>query len=157
MFEVLTPAPLIQKGEVYKIDPLKIYVNCGGCNKGFIHDYKLNFEVLCPKCKKRNDPDRVQRGYRPMLIVQDPSYTESSNTVTVIPITSSSKRMDQLPGIVFINRYINLKLDGLFNFALIYQIRTVNRNSIFKEKHCGRISDSDLNEINKKLKSFFAL
>ncbi len=158
MSRILNPAPSIRKGAVYKIDPLKIYVKCKQCGNEFIHDYNVNFDIVCPNCRNHSDPDRIQRGYRPMIVIQEPSYIDSSNTVTVIPITSSSRRIDNLPGITFINRSPSLKLgEDLFYFALIYQIRTVNRNSVFKEKYCGHISESDLNQIDKKLKSFFAL
>lgn len=155
----MTPVHSFKKGDVYKINPLEILVTCNKCNYKFLHHYKIEYEIICKSCKESiNGYNHVQQGYRPVIIVQDPSYISISRTVTIVPLTTSSKRINH-PGIVIVNHHLGLKLDDtrLFSFALIYQITTVNQACFLKENYCGSISDSNLNEIDKKLKMFLAL
>lgn len=160
MSHKLNHAKIITKGDVFLVNPLEILAECRDCKTFFLHSYSVNYTIACQKCGKPISADRVQRGERPVIVIQDPSYIDATRTATAIPLTTSNQRFaDQYPGVTVINKNPNLKLpkDDLFSFALVYQIHTVNRNSLIEEKRCGKISNSDLSQIDKKIKLLFRL
>ena len=142
-------------GRIYFVDPLTPLVICPTCKHHFVAHYSAKIEKFtCDKCGSECDPDFVQRGKRPVLIVQNPAF-DFFNTISIIPITSQEKAKDKI-GALHIPKG---KPSGLNkdSWALIWQIRTINKNLFFKENYLGKVPAKKLKDIRKALKLHFLL
>lgn len=83
-------------GNIYFVDPLTPLVACPNCHHNFVAHYSAKVEKFtCTNCGNECDPDFVQRGKRPVLIVQNPAF-DFFNTMKIISAKSppkSSKRL----------------------------------------------------------------
>ena len=149
------PAKDFSRGSIYFVDPLTPLVTCPNCNHDFVAQYSAKVEKFtCDNCGNECDPDFVQRGKRPVLIIQNPAF-DFFNTITVIPITSQEKAKDKV-GAVHIPKG---KPSGLTkdSWALIWQVRTINKNLFFKENYLGKVSAQKLKELKMTLKKHLLL
>ena len=87
-----------------------------------------------------------------------PSFIETTRMVIVIPMTSSTERwIQQLPGTIAINLHSELTLKEKFPIVLVYQMRAIDVRCSLQKNFAGRILDSDLQRIDKKLKEILGL
>jgi mRNA-degrading endonuclease toxin of MazEF toxin-antitoxin module len=143
------------RGSIYFVDPLTPLVACSNCQHYFVAHYSAKVEKFtCDHCGNECDPDFVQRGKRPVLIVQNPTFV-FFNTISVIPITSQEKAKDKI-GAVHLPAG---KPSGLTkdSWALVWQIRTINKNLFFKENYLGKVSAQKLKEIKATPKKHLLL
>jgi len=143
------------KGSIYLVDPLTPLVTCTRCSKQFVAHYTAKVEkFICSNCGYKCDPNFLHRGKRPVLVIQNPSY-DFLNTITVIPITSQYKAKGKL-GAIFIPKG---KASGLNkdSWALVWQIRTLNKNVFLKENYLGKVSSRVLKQIDSNLQKHLLL
>ena len=158
MTEKLSLPSLLRRGDVYWLDPLEVFTQCPHGHE-FLHLFRVDYSAKCPKCHVEFNPtEHVQRGKRPFIVIQEPSFIETTRMVIVIPMTSSSERwIQQLPGTIAINLHSELKLKERFPTALVYQVRAIDVRCFLQENFAGRVLDSDLQRVDKKLKEILAL
>ncbi len=85
-----------------------------------------------------------QRGYRPVLVVQNDIGNKYSPTTVIIPI--SSKNKIQLPTHINLYEYNFLDYNSV---ALVEQIRVIDKTRLVK---ClGKLSDADIKKIELSL------
>ncbi len=143
------------KGSIYLVDPLTPLVTCPQCGNQFIAQYSATIEeFVCNNCGHKCDPNFLHRGKRPVLVIQNPSY-DFLNTITVIPITSQPKAKGKI-GAIFIAKGKPSGLDK-DSWALVWQVRTLNKNVFFKENYLGKVSSKVLNQINSALRKHLLL
>lgn len=66
------------QGSIYFVDPLTPFVTCPNCSHNFVARYSAKVEKFtCDNCGGECDPDFVQRGKRPVLILQNPAFKEN--------------------------------------------------------------------------------
>ena len=89
-------------------------------------------------CDLGNNNGSIQKGKRPVLVIQTNEINQFSTTVVVIPITSVLKKKDFMAHVLLGN------MEGLSksSMAMIEQIRTVNVSDL--ECYLGFISDANI-------------
>ena len=87
-----------------------------------------------------------QKGYRPVLVIQNDVGNKFSPTVIVASITSRVGIKAKLPTHYFINTEDGLQAPSII---LLEQIRTLDKRRL-KEK-IGHMTDSDMKKVNKAL------
>jgi mRNA interferase MazF len=88
----------------------------------------------------RKDDGSIQSGYRPMYIIQNNVGNRYSPTVTVLPITSKLKYINQpTHTLIVADKENGLEKDSVI---LAEQITTINKTDIVKK--VGRISDRSI-------------
>lgn len=143
------------RGSIYLVDPLTPLVTCPNCSHQFVARYSTQVErFTCEKCGNASDPDFVQRGKRPVLLAQNPAF-DFFNTASVLPITSQEKARDKV-GALHIPKGKPSGLDK-DSWALVWQIRTINKNLFFKENYLGKVSSKKQKEINAALRKHLLL
>lgn len=143
------------KGSIYLVDPLNPLVICPECGRRFVAHYRAKVEkFLCKNCGHRCDPDFVHRGKRPVILLQNPVF-EFFNTLSVVPVTSQPKARGKI-GAVFIPKG---KPSGLQkdSWALVWQIRTLNKNLFLKQNYLGKVPSDALEEIDASLRKHLLL
>lgn len=87
-----------------------------------------------------------QRGYRPVLVIQNDVGNTYSKTVIVASITTKTKKMNKTPTHCYIGRN-----GGLFknSIVLLEQLSTVDKFRL--ERYVGHLSNNSINRINKAL------
>ena len=143
------------KGSIYLVDPLRPLVTCPECGRKFVAHYRAKVEKFtCKTCGHRCDPDFVQRGERPVILLQNPGF-EFFNTCSVVPVTSQPKAKGKI-GAVFIPKG---KPSGLQrdSWALVWQIRTLNKNLFLKQNYLGKVSPDVLEALDVRLRKHLFL
>lgn len=82
-----------------------------------------------------------QKGYRPVLVVQNDTGNKFSPTTVIVPI--SAKKKNELP------THISLKDNKIFDYdsvVLVEQVRTIDKKRLVK--YLGLISEEDLKKIS---------
>lgn len=87
-----------------------------------------------------------QRGYRPVLIIQNNVGNKHSPTVIIAAITSRVGVKAKLPTHYFINTEGGLEAPSI---VLLEQIRTIDKKRL--DSYIGHLSDAHINDINKAL------
>lgn len=126
------------------VAPLEYNVRCAHCGELFEgHAYV----TVCPFCSAENSPDHVQRGYRPLLIVQSNEAMPILTTVIGVPITSSEKARDKLGA-------VPVEIQDKTSYALCWQPRTIAKSNIFPERYVTTVSQDVLDQVTKWLQHF---
>ncbi|MEK6881011.1 MAG: type II toxin-antitoxin system PemK/MazF family toxin [Nanoarchaeota archaeon] len=84
---------------------------------------------------------------RPVLIIQNNTFNETSPTTIIAPITSKIPSRKYLTSIVFKKEKIGLKRDSTI---LLNQLRTIDKSRIIRK--ISRIKEENMEEINKAIK-----
>ena len=84
-----------------------------------------------------------QRGYRPVIVIQNDIGNQFSPTVIVAPLTGRYKKMT-MPTHVLLGKSYGLTEDSI---ALLEQIRTIDRNRL--RRFIGHVDSTGLKEIDK--------
>ena len=87
-----------------------------------------------------------QRGYRPVLIIQNNIGNKFSPTVIVAPITSRIGIKAKLPTHYFLNTGVGLEAPSIIMFE---QIRTIDKRRL--DSYIGHLSGLHVEGINKAL------
>jgi len=87
-----------------------------------------------------------QRGYRPVLIIQNNIGNKFSPTVIVAVITGKVHYKARLPTHCIINLYPELSVPSM---VLLEQIITIDKRRL--KRYVGRISEEEITSINKAL------
>lgn len=87
-----------------------------------------------------------QRGYRPVLIIQNNIGNKFSPTVIVAPITSRIGIKAKLPTHYFLNTGVGLEAPSIIMFE---QIRTIDKRRL--DSYIGHLDDENISEANKAL------
>ena len=87
-----------------------------------------------------------QRGYRPVLIIQNNIGNKFSPTVIVAPITSRIGIKAKLPTHYFLNTGVGLEAPSIIMFE---QIRTIDKKRL--DSYIGHLDDEHISEANKAL------
>lgn len=82
-----------------------------------------------------------QKGYRPVLIIQNDIGNKYSPTTIIVPITAKKKH--QLPMHILLNKNDFLDYDSI---ALIEQIRVIDKTRLVK--YLGKLSDKEMQKIS---------
>lgn len=93
-----------------------------------------------------------QRGYRPVLIIQNDDGNINSNTVIVAAITSKTERKYIMPTHVRIQAHHGLER---ISYIMLEQIHTIDKSRL--KKHIGRLNDKAMRRVNKALKASVGL
>lgn len=93
-----------------------------------------------------------QKGFRPVLIVQNDKGNAHSATVIVASITTKNDEKAKVPTHCFINRD-----GGLYkpSMVLLEQIATIDKSRL--EYYVGHISDNTIEKINRHLRISFGI
>ncbi|KKM10547.1 hypothetical protein SY88_12770 [Clostridiales bacterium PH28_bin88] len=138
---------------IYKVSALKFTTRCIECDQLFVGQLpEPTYDLKCPHCGADNDPDHVQRGYRPFLIVQNESYTAPLTTVLAVPITTSVLAKNKIGAV-----RIPPPIMPEDSYALCWQPRPLNKTNFFAEKKIGEIDDKIMKEVDKWLIKLMAL
>lgn len=102
-------------------------------------EIKLNkSDIIYGNIKDKNGS--IQGGCRPMYIIQNDIGNKYSPTITVLPITSKIKYIDQpTHTLIIANKENGLEKDSMI---LAEQITTINKTDVVKK--VGKISDRDI-------------
>lgn len=133
-----------QRGDIYKVAPLEYNVRCTQCGELFEGQA---YVTACPFCGAENSPDHVQRGYRPVLIVQSDQAMPILTTVITVPITSSDKARDKLGA-------VPLQIEGETSYALCWQPRTIAKSNLFPTRYVTTAPQDVLEQVMKWLEYF---
>lgn len=87
-----------------------------------------------------------QRGYRPVLIIQNNIGNKYSSTVIIALITSKTGVKAKLPTHYFINSESGLEAPSI---VLLEQIRTIDKKRL--DSYIGHLSAAHINGIDKAL------
>lgn len=87
-----------------------------------------------------------QRGYRPVLVIQNDVGNKFSSTVIVLSVTSKTGVKAKLPTHYYINAECGLQAPSLI---LAEQIRTIDKRRL--DAYIGHLSDTHINGIDKAL------
>lgn len=87
-----------------------------------------------------------QKGYRPVLIIQNNVGNKYSPTVIVASITSKVGVKAKLPTHYFVNTESGLEAPSV---VLLEQIRTIDKKRL--DSYIGHVSDTHINYIDKAL------
>lgn len=87
-----------------------------------------------------------QRGYRPVLIIQNNIGNNFSPTVIVAPITSRIGIKSKLPTHYFLNTGVGLEAPSI---VLLEQVRTIDKKRL--DSYIGHLSEIHTEGINKAL------
>ncbi len=82
-----------------------------------------------------------QKGYRPVLVIQNDIGNKFSPTTVIVPI--SAKKKNELPTHISIT---NNKIFDYSSVALVEQVRTIDKKRLVK--YLGLISKKDLEKIS---------
>ena len=95
----------------------------------------------------------IQRGIRPVIIIQNDIGNKYSSTVIVATVTSQMKKCNQ-PTHVLIKKdnLNNLRCDSVIQLE---QIRTINKSSLIKKS--GKLKDDDIKRLDEALAVSVAL
>ena len=91
----------------------------------------------------------VQSGIRPCIVISNNMANQHSTVITVVPLTSKTRKKQYLPTHVFLNGYRNTGLDR-HGLALCEQITSVAYSDILEV--AGRVSKRKLAEISHAVK-----
>ena len=91
----------------------------------------------------------VQSGIRPCIVISNNMANQHSTVITVVPLTSKTRKKQYLPTHVFLNGYRNTGLDR-HGLALCEQITSVAYSDILEV--AGRVSKRKLTEIGHAVK-----
>ena len=95
----------------------------------------------------------IQKGIRPVIIIQNDIGNKYSSTVIVATVTSQMKKCNQPTHVVIEKDNLNnLRCDSVIQLE---QIRTVNKSSLIKK--LGKIKELDLKKLNEALAISVAL
>jgi mRNA interferase MazF len=81
---------------------------------------------------------------RPCVIVSPDEMNRHLRTITIIPVTSQSK--------VYPSR-VEIYLQGKPNWAVIDQIRTIDKSRVIKE--VGKLAEEEIQQIKRVIKEVF--
>lgn len=87
-----------------------------------------------------------QKGYRPVLIIQNNVGNKHSPTVIIAAITSRVGVKAKLPTHYYVNTESGLEAPSI---VLLEQIRTIDKKRL--DSHIGHLSDTHINDIDKAL------
>lgn len=87
-----------------------------------------------------------QKGYRPVLIIQNNIGNKHSPTVIIAAITSRVGVKAKLPTHYFVNTESGLEAPSI---VLLEQIRTIDKKRL--DSYIGHLSDMHINSIDKAL------
>lgn len=87
-----------------------------------------------------------QKGYRPVLIIQNNVGNKHSPTVIIAAITSQVGVKAKLPTHYFVNTESGLEAPSI---VLLEQIRTIDKKRL--DSYIGHLSDTHINGIDKAL------
>lgn len=95
-----------------------------------------------------------QRGERPVLVVSNNINNQYSNVVTIVPLTSRSKKSLPIHYFLYKKKYIRLPSD--ISTVLCEQIRSIDKSRIkgFIEKIDNKDFEEIIKTINKNFKTF---
>lgn len=85
-----------------------------------------------------------QKGYRPVVVIQNDIGNKHSPTTVIIPI--SAKKKNPLPTHIILSNYDFLDYHST---ALVEQIRVVDKSRL--AKYLGKLSDNEMKKINLSL------
>ena len=88
-----------------------------------------------------------QRGYRPVLIIQNDDGNIHSDTVIVAAITSKTERKYIMPTHVRIQAHHGL---ARVSYILLEQLHTIDKARL--KDYIGRLGDKPMRKVNKALK-----
>ncbi|MBP0016209.1 MAG: type II toxin-antitoxin system PemK/MazF family toxin [Cyanobacteria bacterium SBLK] len=160
-----------KRGSIYRLDPKKVVSKC---KKNHFHVYQIR-QIKTPNCKEdscteRVNPSYVERYQHPHVVWMNNSFFTTNQTYeftfTVIPLSSKLNNITRNLNTIHVinNTKNNIKTTGLKekSYALIHQILTVdagcfkNPDGSWKES-IGRLNDSDMNGIEKRLRYYLGL
>ena len=98
-------------------------------------------------CDLRADAGSVQRGYRPVVIIQNDTGNRFSPTLIVTPITTIIKK-EQLPTHVIMGKGFGLRNESM---VLLEQIHTVDKLAQIGD-YVGSISKAVMTKIDNALR-----
>ena len=87
-----------------------------------------------------------QKGYRPVLVIQNDVGNKFSSTIIVATITSRVGIKAKLPTHYFVNTESGLEAPSV---VLLEQIRTIDKKRL--DSYIGHVSDTHINYIDKAL------
>lgn len=135
----------LKKREIYFVYLKPYSVHCPSCNE-------LNVkQIQCKKCRKPFSLDRVQGGFRPVIIVYPPDMScndQDESLVLGIPITGTNKNF---PGSVILpaNKQTGLTTPGP---ALVFDLTAYDKKFFLAKNKRGEVGDYEWNQILEKLK-----
>lgn len=138
------------QGSVYFLDPALLAVRCAHCREHF--EYIVP-PVKCPSCHQVINADHLQREPRPVIIVTETSFIPRTTVVTVVPLTTTPQPVETRM------RFEGGLVPGITkdSFALVHQLRAVNKASFFKEQKRGTLPSGALALLKAHLRNYFGL
>ncbi len=109
-----------------------------------MNDCIMRGDIFCAKLN--NGIGAEQRGYRPVLIIQNNTGNKFSPTVIVAVITGQIHNKARLPTHCLLNSYSKLSVPSM---VLLEQIVTIDKRRL--KKYIGRISEEEISCIDKAL------
>ena len=109
-----------------------------------MNDCIMRGDIFCANLN--NGIGAEQRGYRPVLIIQNNTGNKFSPTVIVAVITGQIHHKERMPTHCQLSSHSALSIPSM---ALLEQITTIDKRRL--KKYIGRISEEEISCINKAL------
>lgn len=93
-------------------------------------------------CDLPDTGENVQRGLRPVVVIQNNKGNFYSPLVIVVPLTSRAKK--PMP------THCSVLTQGSYSIALCETILTINKRNLYR--HIGRVSEPEMAQIDRCVK-----